>query len=120
MTQSRWWTLAVVAAVVVLSALVVLEQPPTDRLVGSLVSLAVFLLLWLLFGARALRQPRIGVALVVAIGIVTCFAVYFEASMATLQCIVYPIIWTILVRTRRAVLVNILFTIAIAVAMFFG
>jgi signal transduction histidine kinase len=120
MTESRWWTAAVLAAVVVLSVLVFLEQRPTFNLVGSLVCLGVFLVLWLLLGVRAMRDQRVGVAVVVAIGIVTCAAVYFDASMATLQCVVYPIIWTILDRIRLAVIANVVFTAAIAAAMYLG
>jgi signal transduction histidine kinase len=120
MTESRWWTAAVLAAVVVLSVLVFLEQPPITNLVGSLVSLGIFLVFWLVLGVRAMREPRVGLAVVIAIGLVTCAAVYFEASMATLQCVVYPIIWTILERVRLAVIANVVFTSAIAVAMFLG
>ena len=120
MTESRWWTLAVLAAVVVLGALLLLEQPSTDRLVGGLVSLLAFALVWLLFGSRAMTHHKTGIALVVAIAIVTSSAVYFEASMATLQCVAYPIIWSILDRTRNAVIATVLFTVAIAGAMFTG
>jgi signal transduction histidine kinase len=120
MTESRWWTLAVIATAVVLSALVLFEQAATYRVVGAIASLVVFVIIWLVFGVRSMSHPRISIAVVIAITVVTTSAVYFEASMATLQCVAYPIIWTILDRTRHAIIANVIFTIAVASAMFAG
>lgn len=120
MTESRWWTVAVLVAAVVLSALAILEQPPAWRLYGAVGCIVVFAIVWLLFGAKALANPRLGVGLVIAIGVITCGATYFESSMATLQCIVYPVIWSLLERTRYAVIATVVFTVSIGVSMFFG
>ena len=65
MTSSRWWTIAVLATAVVLSALVVLEQAPLVNTIGAIACSAAIVVTWLVLGRRALCRNRYGIAITV-------------------------------------------------------
>jgi signal transduction histidine kinase len=120
MTESRWWSVAVVATGLVLSILVLLEHPSVVRMVGAITATAILVALWLVLGGRALTDRRFG--LIVAIGfiILAGLSVGFAASMATIQCVVFPVVWTVLDRTRTAVIANVGVAVAIGLGFFIG
>jgi signal transduction histidine kinase len=120
LTESRWWTIAVVATGVVLSALVLLEQDGVTRTVGAIATMAAIVLVWLVVGKRALASPRYAVGITVAFILLAGTSVYFEASMATVQCIAYPVIWTVLDRTRTAIIANVCLALGIGIGMYLG
>jgi signal transduction histidine kinase len=121
MTESRWWTLAVLVAVSILSALVLWEQPATWRLAGAIASMVLFAVVWLALGKRALADNQhVGVIVAVLVILITSAAVYFEADMATLQCVACPIIWTVSGRLRPSIIAGALLGISVGIAMFLG
>jgi signal transduction histidine kinase len=120
LTESRWWTIAVIATGVVLSALVLLEQDGVTRTVGAIATMAAIVVVWLVVGKRALASPRYAVGITVAFILLASTSVYFEASMATVQCIAYPVIWTVLDRTRTAIIANVCLALGIGTGMYLG
>jgi signal transduction histidine kinase len=120
MTESRWWTVAVIATALVLSALVVLEQDSVTRTLGAIATVGGVVVVWMVFGKRALAQRRYGVAVAVAFIVFVSASVGFESLMATLQCVAYPVIWTVLDRTRSAIIANVALALGIGTAMFLG
>ena len=120
MTSSRWWTIAVLATAVVLSALVVLEQAPLVNTIGAIACSAAIVVTWLVLGRRALCRNRYGIAITVLFVALASGAVYFETSMATLQGLIYPVIWSVLERTRTAVVAVVCTALAIGTGMFLG
>jgi signal transduction histidine kinase len=120
LTESRWWTIAVIATGVVLSALVLLEQDGVTRTVGAIATMAAIVVVWLVVGKRALASPRYAVGITVAFILLASTSVYFEASMATVQCIAYPVIWTVLDRTRTAIIANVCLALGIGIGMYLG
>jgi signal transduction histidine kinase len=120
MESTRWWHAAVVGTAVVLSALVALEQPSTPRLVGVLAVNAALVAFWFAIGRRAMTDRRLGVVLSAAVVALASIGVGFDASMATIQCICFPIIWVVLDRTTAAIVANIVLAVGVGIGMFLG
>jgi signal transduction histidine kinase len=119
MTESRWWTIAVIATAVVLSVLVLVEQPSVPRMAGAIGTAVAIVVVWLVLGRRALADRRFGVVVAIAFIVLTSVSVGFEPSMATLQCISFPVIWTVLDRTRTAIIGNVCLALGVAAGFFF-
>jgi signal transduction histidine kinase len=120
MQSSRWWHVAVWGTVAVLSALVFVEALPTTRTVGALVSVLLFGLAWSTFGFRALSGRRFVVPFVVTVIVLSALATGFDTSMATIQAVAFPLIWSVLDRRRNAILTNVAFAASVGVGMFVG
>ncbi|HEX4443812.1 MAG TPA: sensor histidine kinase [Galbitalea sp.] len=120
MAQSRWWTIAVIAAGIVLSALVILERVSPARTIGAIATTIAIVVIWLILGKRALVDGRYGIAISIAFGLLASASTGFESSMATIQCVVYPVIWAVLIRTRTAVIANVCIAVGMGIGMFIG
>jgi signal transduction histidine kinase len=120
MESARWWNVAVVCTAIVLTALLFLEGISTERLIGATSVNAAFIVAWFVLGARALNDRRFGVALAVVLIVLATIGVDFESSMATAQCICFPLIWVVLDRTRAAILANVVLAVCIAAGMIVG
>jgi signal transduction histidine kinase len=118
MTESRWWSVAVVATGLVLSVLVLLEQSSEVRTVGAIGATAVLVALWLVLGRRALADHRVGLIVAIAFILLASVSVGFEPTMATIQCVAYPVIWTVLERTREAIVANVCLAVGIGIGFF--
>jgi signal transduction histidine kinase len=120
MTESRWWSVAVVATGLVLSVLVLLEHPSVVRMVGAIGATAILVAVWLVLGTRALVNRRAGLVVAIAFVLLASVSVGFASSMATIQCVVYPVIWTVLDRTRSAIVANVCVALGIGLGFFIG
>jgi signal transduction histidine kinase len=120
MAQSRWWTIAVIAAGIVLSALVILERVSPVRTIGAIATTIAIVVIWLILGKRALVDGSYGIAISIAFGLLASASAGFEPSMATIQCVVYPVIWSVLVRTRSAVIATVCVAVGMGTGMFVG
>jgi signal transduction histidine kinase len=120
MTESRWWSVAVIATGVVLAVFVLVEHDSVLRTVGAISATAVLVAVWLILGKRALVDQRVGLIVAVAFILLASVSVGFESAMATIQCVAYPVIWTVLDRTRTAILANIALALGIGVGFFVG
>lgn len=120
MQSLRWWHAAVWGTAAVLSALLFVEGLTVTRVVGAAVCALLLAVVWSTLGARGMRDRRVGIPLVVAVVILSGFATGFSSSMATIQCIAYPLVWTVLDRRRDAVVGNIALTISVGVGMYIG
>ena len=120
MTETRWWTLAVIVTAIVLSALVLLDGHVTYRVIGAIGANALIVLVWVTLGKRALASPRVGLLVAAAFIALTTIGVCFEPSMATVQCVAYPVIWTVLERFRRAIIANVALAVGVAFGLYVG
>jgi signal transduction histidine kinase len=120
MQSLRWWHAAVWGTAVVLSALLFVEGLTVTRIVGAAVCVVLLAILWSTLGPRGLRDARVGIPLVVAVVILSGLATGFSSSMATIQCIAYPLVWTVLDRRRDAVIGNISLTVSVGVGLYIG
>jgi signal transduction histidine kinase len=120
MQSSRWWHVAVWGTVAVLSALVFVEALPTTRTVGALVSVLLFGVAWSTFGFRAVSGRRFVVPFVVTVIVLSALATGFSSSMATIQCVAFPLIWSVLDRRRDAIIANVALAVSVGLGMFVG
>jgi signal transduction histidine kinase len=118
MVNSRWWNVAVVATAIVMCLLLVLEQVSPVRLTGGIAVNALLVVVWFAIGRRALTQRRPAIVLSVAVILLAGTGTGFDSSMATLQCICFPIIWVVLDRTRDAVIANVGVALSVGLGMF--
>jgi signal transduction histidine kinase len=118
MTESRWWTLAVSVAVVGLSVLVVLDVHSTQRDIGSITAALLLAIVWIALGRRALTDRRYGLVVAILFIVLTSVSVGFASEMATLQCVAYPVIWTVLDRTRSAIIANVAMALGVAIGFY--
>ena len=118
MESSRWWHVAVLGIAAVLSGLIIWGDPSTIGLVGGLTAIAVFVAAWFVVGRRATRSQRAGIAFVVITIVVAAVGTAFSPSLATIQCIAYPIIWVLIDRTEAAILANIALATGVAVGLY--
>ncbi|RFA08257.1 hypothetical protein B7R54_02715 [Subtercola boreus] len=123
MTRFSWWHLAVGVTVLALALIVLAGAPesPGDA-VGAWSCLAVLAIGYAAFGWRSL-DVRTGratatsrAALVFPLLAIACTAVgtAFDPSMATLQAITFPVIWFSVDPTRRAIGLNIVLAVGVA------
>jgi signal transduction histidine kinase len=118
MESSRWWHVAVLGIAAVLSGLIIWGDPSTIELVGGLTAIAVFVVAWFVVGRRATHSQRAGIAFVVITIVVAAVGTAFSPSLATIQCIAYPIIWVLIDRTQTAILANIALATGVAVGLY--
>ena len=138
MNARRWWDLIVAGSLVVL-AVIALEGSDTHavRASGAVLSLAAVGLAYIVWGRRMLRpQPVSGdrgssgfdhvtyarsaralrIALIVGCGVATSF----DPNMATLQTLVFPLIWALADSCRHAVVLSTSLTVVSGLGLWIG
>jgi len=118
--QARWWD-GVMAAGLVACAVLLAASPPFNRNPMAWGILAAFGLVYVLLARRqfALPEGPVKTTLVACAGLAAALlgvAVYIYPALATLQCIAYPLVWTLPWRLRPAIIANL----AVGVAVFLG
>jgi signal transduction histidine kinase len=120
MGSSRWWHVAVIGTAIVLSALVVLEQIAIPRLVGVFAVNAAVVAFWFSLGRRAVTDRGTAMIFIPLLIVLAGVGVGLDSSMATIQCICFPLIWITLDRTRAAVIANIALAAGVGIGMYLG
>jgi signal transduction histidine kinase len=82
--------------------------------------MAILVAVWLILGRRALTDRRSGVVVAIAFILLASVSVGLDSSMATIQCVAYPVIWTVLDRTRTAIIANVCLALGIGIGFFVG
>ncbi|HEY1532242.1 MAG TPA: sensor histidine kinase [Galbitalea sp.] len=118
MTESRWWTLAVAVTVVGLSVLVLVDGHSVPRAIGSIAAAVALGIVWVLLGRRALTSRPYGLIVAVLFILLASVGVGFASEMATIQCIAFPVIWTVLDRTRTAIVANVALALGVALGFY--
>jgi signal transduction histidine kinase len=120
MGSLRWWYVSAWGAAVVLSALAFVEDGPIGRAIAASVAAILIAAVWSAFGRFAVGGAGPGIAVVGAVIVLAGAATGFESSMATLQCIAYPIVWIVLDRRRNAIVANVLLALSVGAGLYFG
>ncbi|GAA1213937.1 sensor histidine kinase [Rhodoglobus aureus] len=111
----RWMSIAVVVTVAVMTVLVVGSGAPPANQWGAGVALGVLVVAWFTLGIRAGRSTVAAVLFVGILAVTLGVGVALMPTMATLQAIAYPLVWTIIDRTRNAIIGNIVVAVAVGV-----
>lgn len=133
-----WWDVAVTAVLVLLGGIVVIEgldgQPgwaaertPAVRLTLLTLPLLLIGIHYLALGRRVLRLGADGCdpggqggLFLTLLVLLLALAVFASPIQAVLQVLVYPMIWSVVIRYRDAVLWSAAAALAVGVSMFFG
>lgn len=120
MTEQRGWAIAVVVAAVAAGVLLALLDPSTWRLAVGYASLVLFVTGWFALG-RVCPEDSAGALAFVAIVIVAAAGVTLaHPSLAVIQCIAYPLVWTQLGRWPGIIVANVLLATAVGATMTIG
>ena len=123
MGHSRWWHVAVLGTAIVLPALVALQQPETWRTVGVVGVNLLFVIVWFAFGRLTLSDKAVAArrGATVFLVVVVLFAgvgTALHPSMATVQCLAFPLVWCLLPRLRDAVFGSIALAAATGIGIY--
>jgi signal transduction histidine kinase len=114
----RWWDIFFAATMVLLSAILLRRWPEVSSAEGgALVTLAVVSAAYAALSGPARRDDRFAVALTVALILGAGTATAFYSSMATMQAIVFPLIWSLLEDVRRALIANVALALLVGVTL---
>lgn len=121
MTGNRWWHVLFAAAMLLLSVLALAsdEFAGAGR-VGVFVCLALLTVAYSTIGWRALATGRFGVLFALILIVLSAVAVSFNPTMATIQAIAFPMLWYVLLDTRRAIIGNVALALAVGVGYVAG
>lgn len=118
MDNLRWWHIAIGSVAVVLTGMIFGSGIPLPDRVGAQAALTAFVVCWFTFGRLSWRNVRVGVLFTIAIIVTAGTATAFFEPMAILQAVAYPLVWTIAVSTRRALVANVSLATAVGIGMF--
>ena len=116
MTGERWWHVFVAATIVVLALInAVAYSPSHGQRIAAWVILGVIGLAYLVVGRRSLQDggPWVVFSIVLILGsgaLVAC-----SPTLAIVQAIAFPLLWSIIEDTRIAIVANVLLAISVSV-----
>ena len=120
MGEQRWWSVAVVGTAAVLATMLAIVSPTAWQMNVGLAAVAVFVAFWFAVGARVPDGSR-GASAVVVVTIAFSGAVTLAfPAAAFVQAIAFPLIWTRLGSTRRAIIGSFVLAGTVGVAMFYS
>ena len=118
MHETRWWSIAVVATTAVFASLLGVIADTDWQLNLGFAAVAVYLAFWFAVGARVTDGSH-AATVVVVVTILFTAAVTLAAPLgAFVQAIAYPLIWTRLESTRRAIVGSVVLALAVGVALY--
>ena len=118
MESMRWWYISAWGSAIVLSVLAFVEDRSSTRAIGAMVAAVLLASVWTAFGRRAVRSLGPGIAVVASVIGLAGVATGFASSMATIQCIAFPVIWIVLDRRRHAILASVLLAVSIGIGLY--
>jgi len=113
MVNARWLSIAVIAMAVVLLAMLLLDEVSTADRIGGVSAVALFLLGWQLFRARADTDKRAALALIVVFIVAAGVGTSFYGSFAVVQCVAFPIMWLAANGVRKALIANVILSLTV-------
>jgi signal transduction histidine kinase len=115
MGYARWMSIAVVGTVAVMALFVTVSGASATHQAGAGGALAALVLAWFTIGIRADGNTVAAVIFIGVLAVAVSVGVAYLPIMATLQAIAYPLVWTLLNRTRNAIIGNIVVALAVGI-----
>jgi signal transduction histidine kinase len=117
MTSLRWWHTAVLGMAVALAALVLLGYQSVPGFAG-LGAVAAFALTWFALGPRALRNRGTGGGYAVILILIAGVGTALAPNFATIQCVAFPLLWSLIESRKRAIVANFALAAAVGVGLY--
>ena len=115
MNERRWWHVAILGIAAVLTALVIITAPEGSIPVGGLASVAAIVVAWFTVGRIAGQSLAARLAFVTLLIVASGVGTAFEPSFATVQCVVFPLLWTTLEGRGRGVLASVATAVSVGI-----
>lgn len=115
MHGQRWWHVAVVATAIIVTTVLPYASGSSLRVWGGFAVVAAFVLGWFLIGRHAWRSRPAAIAFTIIIIAVAGMGTAFSPWLATIQIIVFPLVWTISATMRGAILANVGVAVSVGV-----
>lgn len=113
----RWWDTAVLGTAATLGALLLVQTDEPWRIVTGAAGIALLVMAWIALGRRRGDDPRRAHWFVMLTVVASGIVVAAYPTLAIVQVIAYPIVWTYSSSMRRAVIANI--TVSLSVGLGF-
>jgi len=121
MNGGRWWDVFVTATVIALAAINGFAFVPSEgQRIGAWIVLALFLACYLAFVRRALTEGAPWLVSAIVIILLAGAGVACSPNLATIQAIVFPLLWVSVDPTRWAIAANILLAVTVSVGFLFA
>ncbi|HXH36772.1 MAG TPA: sensor histidine kinase [Plantibacter sp.] len=121
MDGRRWWDVAFGTACVLVGAISTVNESGTPvRVIGVWAVMAALCLVYYSAGRRLLESDRDGLWFSITLIVLTAVGTAFSASVLTLQCLVFPLLWVLTERTRTAIVLNVVSATALALGFIIG
>jgi signal transduction histidine kinase len=116
--EGRWWDVFFAAIVLLLVGIVLQDSPELSSADGgALVTLVVLSIAYATLSRRAWRDHRFAAILTAILILGTGIGTAFHPSVATIQAIVFPLIWSFIDDLRRGLVANVALALVTAVAL---
>jgi len=109
----------VVATAVVLAALLLANGAEGAEFVGALAVVAAIVIVWFAVGRGAGEGSPRAITTVVLVVVLSGVGTAISPSMATVQAIGFPLVWTLTRTTRGAVIANVALALSVGTGYFF-
>jgi signal transduction histidine kinase len=109
---------AVVATAAVLAALLLANGADGAELVGAMAVVTAILIVWFAVGRGSVEGSRRAIATVVLVVVLSGVGTAISPSMATVQAIAFPLVWTLTRSTRGAVIANVALALSVGTGYF--
>lgn len=114
MTGNRWWHVFFATTMLVLVALAVFGFSPSfAQRVGAIVTIALISVAYVTIGRRALCNDENSLVFAAILVIGSGVMVACSPNTAVVQAIAFPLIWTVIDSTRRAIIANLALAISV-------
>jgi signal transduction histidine kinase len=110
---------AVVATAAVLAALLLANGADGAELVGAMAVVAAIVIVWFAVGRGAGEGSPRAITTVVLVVVLSGVGTAISPSMATVQAIGFPLVWTLTRSTRGAVIANVALALSVGTGYFF-
>ncbi|MDM4762455.1 sensor histidine kinase [Galbitalea sp. SE-J8] len=117
MTEARGWTVAVAVVAAVCVGVLLAIQPDGWRIALGASAAAALVTGWLLVGRRSTEDSAGAIAFIVIVVVASAAITYAHPSLATVQCIAFPLVWTQLDRRTGILVANLALATSVGVAM---
>jgi len=116
MMNPRWWHVAVVAVSLLVGTVATVGTFRAEWVWPGILGLALYLAVWFVLGVRSFEHPKLSIVYAAFLIVISGVLASFDPNFATMQTITYPLLWSVAVSMRTAIITNV----AAAVSVFAG
>jgi signal transduction histidine kinase len=114
----RWWDIFFAATMLLLAVILLQDWPEVSvNRLGALITLGLISVAYALLCRPGRRNNRFAIALVVILIVGAAVATTFHPSMATIQVIAFPLIWSYVDDLRRGLVANAALAVVVGIAL---